>query len=90
MRQSGEPVALTSAEFDLLERLLRGAGSVICREELAEQALGRALSPSDRSVDVHVSRLRRKLGHHRNGAERIKSVRGVGYLYTRHDGDGGD
>ena len=90
VRQSGRPVVLTSVQFDLLERLLRGAGSVIRREELAERVLGRALSPSDRSVDVHVSRLRRKLGQHRNGAERIKSVRGVGYLYARHDGDGGD
>ena len=86
VRRAGAPVALTSAEFDLLAWMLGQPGTVINRQELAESALGRKLAPSDRSVDVHISRLRRKLGPHPNGDERIKSVRGAGYLYTFADG----
>ncbi len=82
VRRGGEPVELTSVEFSLLEALLLSAGRVVTRDALAEAALGRELSAYDRSVDVHVSSLRRKLGHRRGGAERIKTVRGVGYLYA--------
>jgi two-component system response regulator CpxR len=81
--QHDRRVDLTSVEFTLLEVLLRAAGQVVTREELAKQVLGRPLSPYDRSIDVHVSSLRRKLGHQAGGAERIKAVRGTGYLYTR-------
>jgi len=76
-------VELTSVEFALLELLLRAAGQVVTREELAKEGLGRRLSPYDRSIDVHVSSLRKKLGHQLRETERIKTVRGVGYLYTR-------
>jgi two-component system response regulator CpxR len=82
VRRGGEPVELTSVEFSLLEALLLSAGRVVTRDALAEAALGRELSAYDRSVDVHVSSLRRKLGHRRGGAERIKTVRGAGYLYA--------
>ena len=58
----GQPVDLTSVEFNVLELLLRHAGNVVTREQIAEVALGRPLNPFDRSVDVHVSRLRKKLG----------------------------
>lgn len=75
-------VELTSVEFSLLEELLRGAGHVVSRDDLAQVALGRRLSPYDRSVDVHVSSLRRKLGSRVGELERIKAVRGVGYLYA--------
>jgi len=81
--QGGRPVEMTSVEFSLLEVLLRAAGQVVGREELTKEVLGRRLSPYDRSIDVHVSSLRRKLGHHSGGAERIKTIRGVGYLYAR-------
>ncbi len=80
--RGGEPVELTSVEFSLLEALLLSAGRVVSRDALAEAALGRELSAYDRSVDVHVSSLRRKLGGRQGGAERIKTVRGVGYLYA--------
>ena len=73
---------LTAAEFDLLEVLLRSSGEIVTRETIAKAALGRPLSPYDRSIDVHVSNLRRKLGTAQNGGERIKAVRGVGYLYA--------
>ncbi len=67
----------------MLELLLRRAGMVVTREELAQAALGRPLSAFDRSVDVHVSRLRKKLGCvPRSGEERIRPVRGIGYFYA--------
>jgi len=74
----GELLPLTSGELDVLELLLRYVGKVVSREMLYTKALGRHFSPSDRSVDVHVSNLRRKLG-----AARIKTVRGQGYLFAR-------
>ncbi len=82
VRRSGEAVELTAVEFSLLEILLRRAGQVVEREELVRTVLGRRLSPYDRSIDVHVSSLRRKLGHEVAGMERIKTVRGVGYQYA--------
>jgi two-component system response regulator CpxR len=77
-----EDVPVTSVEFAILEILLRGAGTTVSREALAKDALGRRLSYSDRSVDVHVSNLRKKLGPFASGGERIKSIRGVGYQYS--------
>lgn len=76
-------VELTSAEFELLEVLLRAAGEIVTRETIAQSALGRQLMPYDRSIDVHISNLRRKLGPDSRGGERIKAVRGVGYIYAR-------
>ena len=64
----------------MLECLLRNAGSVVTRETLAERALGRPLAPFDRSVDVHVHNLRKKISAPPD--ERIKTIRGVGYIYT--------
>ena len=84
--RAGAPVALTSVEFDLLAWLLGRPATVINRQELAERVLGRKLGPNDRSIDVHISRLRRKLGPLPDGAERIRSVRGVGYLYSYTNG----
>ncbi len=80
--RSGEYLHLTSAEFDLLHAFLESPGQVLSREALAERVLGRKFSPFDRSIDLHVSNLRQKLGPQTNGAERIRSVRGVGYLYA--------
>ncbi|WP_224962160.1 response regulator [Geomonas subterranea] len=76
-------VEVTSLEFSVLEVLVRHAGTVVSRDELTRQALGRDFTSFDRSVDVHMSSLRRKLGPSPGGDERIKSVRGVGYLYAR-------
>ena len=85
VRRAGEVVELTGAEFDLLVVLLRQAGHVISRQELVRSVLDRPLMPLDRSIDTLVSNLRRKLGHTINGVERIKSVRGSGYVYARLD-----
>lgn len=82
VRRGGELVELTGAEFDLLEVLLRSAGRVVGREDLFRKVLDREPLPLDRSIDMHVSHLRRKLGHEHGGVERIKAVRGVGYVYT--------
>lgn len=70
---------LTSVEFTLLETLLHDAGRIVTREHLTETVLGRKLGPFDRVIDVHVSNLRKKLGPSQGG-ERIKAVRGSGYL----------
>src|SRR5256886_4387548 len=65
VRRAGEVVDLTGVEYDLLEILLRSAGQIVKREELVKEVLGRELSPFDRSIDMHVSNLRKKLGHQR-------------------------
>ena len=80
--RAGDLVELTVVEYDLLEKLLRSAGQIAKREELVKEVLGRELSPFDRSIDMHVSNLRKKLGHQLNGLERIKTIRGVGYIYA--------
>lgn len=82
VRRDGAAVVLTAIEFNLLEILLRSAGKVISRHDLSKQLLGRRFMPYDRSIDVHVSNLRKKLGHMIQDRERIKSVRGYGYVYT--------
>lgn len=74
----GQPLELTSSELAVLEVLLRAAGTVVSRDTLAEEALGRRFSPLDRSIDVHVSNLRKKIGQ-----DAIRTVRGAGYLYAR-------
>jgi DNA-binding response OmpR family regulator len=78
---AGQAVALTGAEFDLLVCLVRLAGTVVSRDTLVETALGRPLGMFDRSVDNHVSNLRKKLGLSAGGEERIRNVRGSGYMY---------
>jgi len=85
--KKGKTVELTAAEFDLLEMLLRSAGEVVSRKDLVSKVLGRGLDPFDRSIDVHLSSLRKKLGHKIKGMERIKTVRGIGYLYTLPEKD---
>ena len=74
-------VKVTSAEFNILKILLSHAGQVVDKDKLSEQALGRRLTAYDRSVDVHVSNLRRKLAA-LGGENLIISVRGVGYQFT--------
>uniref|UniRef100_A0A831ZTD4 Response regulator transcription factor n=1 Tax=Desulfacinum infernum TaxID=35837 RepID=A0A831ZTD4_9BACT len=78
----GEVVPLTTVEFNLLEVLMRSAGQVVPREDLSLKVLGRKLHPYDRSLDVHVSNLRKKLGDSSESGKRIKTVRSVGYLYV--------
>jgi DNA-binding response OmpR family regulator len=81
VRRAGRAVELTTVEFNLLEALLRSAGRVVTRDQLAKEVLGRSFTPYDRSLDMHVSNLRRKLGDPARGKELIKTIRSVGYLY---------
>ena len=80
--QAGTTLSLTGAELAVLTELLRQAGQVISREALCEGALSRRLGYSDRSIDMHVSRLRAKLGEHPDGSTRIRALRNRGYCYT--------
>ncbi len=84
---NGRKVDVTSVEFTLLHELLKNAGKVLPREDLAHNVLGRKLAMFDRSIDVHISSLRKKLGRHAGDQERIKSVRSVGYQYVMPTGD---
>jgi two-component system, OmpR family, response regulator CpxR len=79
---NGKVLDVTTVEFNLLEMLLRAAGNVVNRDEIANVVLGRELSPFDRSIDVHISKLRKKLGNLPNGRERIKTIRNSGYMYV--------
>lgn len=83
VRLKGKPVDLTSVEFGLLQVLLREAGQVVARERLTDLVLSRKFSPFDRSIDMHVSKIRKKLGDSDNGNDHIKTVRGVGYIFAR-------
>jgi DNA-binding response OmpR family regulator len=75
--RNGEDLNLTSVEFDLLVALLKEAGRVIRKEDLSLDVLEREISPYDRSLDMHISNLRKKLDN-----DRIKTIRSVGYIYT--------
>ena len=77
----GEPKELTSTEFSILQLLLQRSGEVVEKKDLYLAALGREPVPYDRSIDMHVSNLRRKLGPARDGSERIETIRGFGYQY---------
>jgi DNA-binding response OmpR family regulator len=79
---AGEDLALTSAELRILELLIQADTRTVAREELMLQALGRRLLPTDRSLDTHVSNLRRKLAR-RTDSISIQSVRGAGYALTQ-------
>ncbi|SRR5581483_4317253 len=82
VRRGGRPLEFTSVEFGLLEALLREAGRVITRERLAAIVLSRKFSPFDRSIDMHVSKVRKKLGDVEGENGYIKTVRGVGYIFA--------
>ena len=83
--RGGVQIDLTAVEFNLLKALLASAGEVVSREELNQIVLGRAYSPDDRSIDVHVSKLRKKLGSATGAFNPIKSIRGEGYVYATED-----
>ena len=76
----GQPVELTTFEFDILEMLMRGAGRVLSRDALMENFYNRKATPFDRSIDMHISHLRKKLNR---GDSLIKTIRGVGYQFSK-------
>jgi two-component system response regulator CpxR len=81
LEKSGQPVELTSTEFSILLALLQHRGDVVSKRDLYVSALGREPVPHDRSIDMHVSNLRRKLGPDPDGEDRIETIRGIGYQY---------
>jgi len=83
VRRDEAPVDLTTTEFALLEVLLRSAGRVVKREELSSKALHRNLTRFDRSIDVHISKLRKKLVTAGESKDVIRTIRGMGYQYAR-------
>ena len=80
-----ETIDLTTAEFDLLWQLARHAGNILSRDDLLQQLRGIGFDGLDRSIDARISRLRRKLGDDPDNPTRIKTVRGKGYLFSKHD-----
>ena len=85
VRYKNRKLELTDIESSLLEELLQSAGTVLSREELAIRVLRRPFHPLDRSLDMHVSRLRRKLEMLEDSGSRIKTIRSAGYLLTLND-----
>ena len=79
----GRPLELTSTEFNLLELMARKVGHVVGKDELSEHGLGRPLTRFDRSIDVHVSSIRHKLGPREDGQSWIQTVRGQGYQLVK-------
>ncbi|MBY0506364.1 MAG: response regulator transcription factor [Bryobacteraceae bacterium] len=76
--QNGQPVTVTSIEYDILEVLIRAAGTVVSRDDLMNRLYQREATPFDRSIDVHVSHLRKKLT---DSDALIRTVRGIGYQF---------
>ena len=81
LRREGQLIDLTSTEFSILQLLLQRSGEVVEKKDLYLAALGREPVAYDRSIDMHVSNLRRKLGPITDGRERIETIRGIGYQY---------
>lgn len=79
VQRRGEPVSITTFEFDILDLLMRNAGRVVSRDELMEHLYNRKATAFDRSIDMHVSHLRRKLEQEQ---PLIKTIRGVGYQFV--------
>ena len=86
--QAGATLSLTPLEFDLLASLARAAGRVLSRDQLLDEISGRDYEVFDRSIDVHVSALRRKLGDDPKNPRYIRTVRSAGYLLMRTPGEG--
>lgn len=85
-KRGSKPLDLTSVEFDMLRELMRNAGQVVSRDHLSQSVLGRPFSPFDRSIDMHISKLRKKLGE-LDGDDFIRTVRNGGYLYPVNETD---
>lgn len=79
--KAGEPVALTPREFDLLEQLIRNRGAALYRDALFERVWGGEMGPDTRTLDLHINRLRKKLGWH----DKITTVYKVGYKLEKEE-----
>ena len=88
VKVSDRSIELTSTEFDLLKLLMEKFGQFVTRDAISEQILGKRLQSYDRSIDMHVSHIRKKLGLTSNNQERIKTLRGNGYQFVSAQNDG--
>lgn len=86
VERNGDVIELTGVEFELLVLLLKSKGRIVSRDSIARSVLGQERHISNRSIDVHISGLRKKLGESKNGDDRIKTVRGSGYVYVASGG----
>lgn len=84
VRLAGAPIHLTAVEFDLLKILMASAGKLVTREVISRTVFRRT-SARSRSIDVHMSGLRKKLGDQVDGTDRIRTIRGYGYIYENVD-----
>ena len=82
--KDGEEVPLSGQEYRVLRALLASPGRVVSRDELSRSLFGRDAMPMERGLDMQISRVRRKLGPYPDGSERIRSIRGAGYMYVIH------
>lgn len=82
VKKGSEILELTVTEYNILNTLIQHLGKVVEKNQLAEEAMSRSLTLFDRSLDMHLSNLRKKLGAHESGQARIKTIRGVGYMYV--------
>jgi two-component system response regulator CpxR len=80
--KNDKPLELTVTEYNILNTLVSHLGKVVEKNQLAEEAMSRSLTLFDRSLDMHLSNLRKKLGSHEDGQTRIRTIRGVGYMYV--------
>ncbi|NMP80272.1 response regulator [Pseudoalteromonas arctica] len=78
----GSTLTLTGTEYEILTLLCKNAGEVVSKEQISEEILGRRLASFDRSIDMHVSNIRKKIAEHIPG-ERIKTMRGTGYVFIQ-------
>lgn len=78
---NGQPVSLTATEFQLLELLMRRAGELVSKDELSREVLGKRLQMYDRSLDMHISNIRKKIAPFASD-EKIQTLRGSGYLFV--------
>ena len=82
--KGGEEVPLSGQEYRVLRALLDSPGRVVSRDDLSRSIFGRDAVPMERGLDMQISRVRRKLGPYADGSERIRSIRGAGYMYVIH------
>src|SRR6185369_15738963 len=87
VNKDGEEVELTALEFDILQYLARSAGRVLNRDQILDEVAGREYDVLDRSIDVHISSLRKKLGDDAKTPRYIRTLRSVGYMFLGQEGD---
>ena len=85
--RKGKNIRLTSIEFDLLQHLIQNAGNVVSRDEIHRALYSLAYNGLDRSIDIYISRIRRKLGDDAFEQKYLKTIRGVGYLFCEDSAD---